>query len=498
MALPARPRIEHVVSVHSRTKKLRAPARGQRASTAARCRSDTAGHYAQRCSTAGTYLPPQCELHAIARCSGWPLALANPLEEVMSHKPENGPAHTSPKVASTAGKQLSDKKSGAAEKSVAGSALTQAPDKGKAKNEWDDDFLNRRDEANYLSEYLAARYHVKKNERGFVLAINGDWGLGKSFLIDRWSSDLKKSGHPVIMFNSWENDFTTEPLVAFISELNSALDIYFSKMPQGQIILKSWLNQAKAVLVPTLKVVGLAALKHGAGVGMQELNTYVLGTGENEHKEIVDIDTKEIAEKLEKVIEEELKSHVNVKKSIQNFKTILSDLVNFLEDQAGTQLPIFIFIDELDRCRPDYAIKLLEGIKHLFGIPGIHFIVATNLSELAHSIRAVYGEQFGAERYLKRFFDMEYSLPEPEGIEFAAELMTPISQLTNANFIIGMESTLHADAYPAKNLSYVFLRYALAFDLRLRDQQQAAKILEAALLTLGNSPEKKCMVSPET
>ena len=40
---------------------------------------------------------------------------------------------TSKKVASKAGKQLKDPKSTKDEKSVAGSALTQAPDKKKAK-----------------------------------------------------------------------------------------------------------------------------------------------------------------------------------------------------------------------------------------------------------------------------------------------------------------------------------------------------------------------------
>lgn len=362
---------------------------------------------------------------------------------------------------------------------------------------WKDDYLKRKDEARYLTKYLLARYQAKKNENGFVLAVNGDWGLGKSFMIERWSKELEHIGHPTVMFNSWENDFTPEPLVAFISELNSALSTHFDKMPTAKEFRRKWLSRAKAVLVPSAKVAGLALLKHGAGVGLNDLKA-LWETDESAGADEVDdddedegheskIDTKELREKLEKVVEDELKSHTNVKQAIKDFKSQLAALVDYLDTRPEVQLPIFVYIDELDRCRPDYAIKLLEGIKHLFGIPGIHFIVATNLPQLAHSVRAVYGEKFDAERYLKRFFDMEYSLPEPEGIEFAAELMSPLADLTEANFITGLDRSYRPDEFPAKNLSYIFFKYALTFGLTLRDQQQAAKVMEACLLTFGKT-----------
>jgi hypothetical protein len=355
-------------------------------------------------------------------------------------------------------------------------------------NFWADDHLKRSEEANYLTGYLAARYQAKKHEMGFVLAVNGDWGLGKSFMIDRWGKDLQRAGHPVVMFNSWENDFTSEPLIAFIAELNSAMSSHFDRLPRGEELRREWLATAKSVLVPTLKIVGTAALKHATGLGIDQAQA-LFGSGDSEtsdgEKDDFKFSAKEIGEKLAKVIEDELKSHTNVKQAIIDFKQRLSILVSYLDTQTSVQLPIFVFIDELDRCRPDYAIKLLEGIKHLFGIPGIHFIVATNLAELAHSVRAVYGEKFSAERYLKRFFDMEYTLPEPEGLAFASELMTPLLVLTEATFITGFEGIYSDDHFPAKNLSFIFFQYAKAFALRLRDQQQACKVLEASLLTLG-------------
>lgn len=356
---------------------------------------------------------------------------------------------------------------------------------------WSGDHLGRRDEATYLSNYLVARFRAKSNEAGFVLAVNGDWGMGKTFMLDRWSKEMRLAGHPVVSFNSWENDFTPEPLVAFIAELDVALTPYFKRMPKGSQLRAKWFAQAKAVLLPSLKIAGFALAKHAAGVSYVQISE-LLQNDENDNS--VDdktaqgdkkFDVKDLGEKLEKVIEDTLKSHTSTKKAIQTFKERLALLIKHLANESGVQLPICVFIDELDRCRPDYAIRLLEGIKHLFGVPGLHFIVATNLTELAHSVRAVYGTGFSAERYLKRFFDMEYSLPDPDGYRFSVELMTPIAEITKGSLITGLESLLNMHELPAKGLPFLFFRHAASFELQLRDQQQAARILEAALLSLG-------------
>ena len=84
--------------------------------------------------------------------------------------------------------------------------------------------------------------------------------------------------------------------------------------------------------------------------------------------------------------------------------------------------PIYILIDELDRCRPIYALTLLERVKHLFDISGYQFVIATDTEQLQHTVRAVYGEGFDARRYLKRFFDIQYSFPEVDPLKHAKYL----------------------------------------------------------------------------
>lgn len=76
------------------------------------------------------------------------------------------------------------------------------------------------------------------------------------------------------------------------------------------------------------------------------------------------------------------------------------------------QAPAFILIDELDRCRPSYAVEMLETIKHIFDIPGVVFILATDTEQLQHAIKVVYGEGFNASAYLRRFFKRQCTLKE--------------------------------------------------------------------------------------
>jgi hypothetical protein len=80
-------------------------------------------------------------------------------------------------------------------------------------------------------------------------------------------------------------------------------------------------------------------------------------------------------------------------------------------------------IDELDRCKPTYAVSSLERLKHLFSVPGVVFVLALDSEQLGHSIRAVYGSGMDAEGYLRRFIDYEFELPLSHPGDFAHYLM---------------------------------------------------------------------------
>ena len=97
----------------------------------------------------------------------------------------------------------------------------------------------------------------------------------------------------------------------------------------------------------------------------------------------------------------------NILDGQKNKETLQGDIQDFLHslmNENGNRL--VIFIDELDRCRPDFAVKLLERIKHYFVDEQITFVFSVNLEELSNSVRHFYGESFNAGRYLGRFFDL--------------------------------------------------------------------------------------------
>ena len=88
--------------------------------------------------------------------------------------------------------------------------------------------------------------------------------------------------------------------------------------------------------------------------------------------------------------------------------------------------PTVVLIDELDRCRPSYAIELLETAKHIFGVDNVVFVLAVNREELAHSVKALYGSEFGANGYLGRFFDIDFRLPAPNRQAFIRNMLSGV------------------------------------------------------------------------
>ena len=93
------------------------------------------------------------------------------------------------------------------------------------------------------------------------------------------------------------------------------------------------------------------------------------------------------------------------KKNIISFK---NSLANFIEKSTEDK-PVVFIIDELDRCRPNYAVEVLEQIKHLFSVPKIVFVLSIDKEQLGHAVRGVYGsEKLNADEYLRRFIDILY------------------------------------------------------------------------------------------
>ena len=107
----------------------------------------------------------------------------------------------------------------------------------------------------------------------------------------------------------------------------------------------------------------------------------------------------------DKDILEEIELAEDIRKKV---KTIFDDVIVEKVDK------LVIFIDELDRCRPGYALEMLERVKHYFDDERIIFVMSINKSQLIHTISKFYGNEFASSLYLNKFFDVSIQLPKAE------------------------------------------------------------------------------------
>lgn len=254
------------------------------------------------------------------------------------------------------------------------------------------DKLERKDAIENLSSLLVA------TKEPLTMSINADWGAGKTTFVKMWQAHLKKQ-HKVqsIYFSAWEDDFSKEPLISILGELSSYIDEKLSMKSE----IKEGFEKAKELGGKIIKR-GLPALIKGATGGILDLDKGF----EDAIGAITEQATKELIEKYSKE-----------KEITEKFKGAIQEILQNIDKDK----PFVIFIDELDRCRPIYAIELLERIKHIFGIEGLIFVLSIDKKQLAESIKSQYGN-IDTDNYLRRFIDLEYSLKNPSVDKFCDAL----------------------------------------------------------------------------
>ncbi|HBP50074.1 P-loop NTPase fold protein [Pseudomonas sp.] len=226
-----------------------------------------------------------------------------------------------------------------------------------------------------------------------VFSVNAPWGAGKTTYLRMLHSSLKIESKKSIYFSAWETDFAEDPLVAFLGEMNVNICAFTGANSTKR---KAWENAKKAGAQIVKKVIPVAIKLATAGLIDAE--------------KLLEEEASKLAEELSKDV---IGSYTKNKQAIVDFK---DNLAKILVSDDGQAEKLYIFVDELDRCRPTYAIELLERIKHLLDIEGLVFVLALDKGQLAHSVKAIYGSDFDAAGYLKRFIDVEFSLP-PSDIE---------------------------------------------------------------------------------
>ncbi len=311
--------------------------------------------------------------------------------------------------------------------------------------------------AENLTEYL------KLQENGYVLNVDGEWGSGKTFFLKAWE-DMLKGKHPTCYIDAWTLDYLNDPLATLSRRILEAMH----KNLDSVGLLNPDLE--KEVFEGLYKVLSTGV--HIAGEIIENTTTPAIG------KAIQHGITK-LDDKLLKSGKDQYELFKKSEDALVQFRVTLQQYIDQTFDKRPETSPFFIFIDELDRCRPNYAIELLESVKHLFCLKNTVFVVATNRSEMEKSIQKVYGDGFKSDNYLSRFFDRSVSIRSPSKQKF----------LNNSKKLENILTQITTICYERKEVDFLdFLSSAFsAHNIELREID---KILDQIVLSLPNLENK--------
>ncbi|CAD5902105.1 P-loop NTPase fold protein [Carnobacterium maltaromaticum] len=254
-------------------------------------------------------------------------------------------------------------------------------------------------------DYLQRKKHLnnlitlfKNVSDPIVVGIDGEWGTGKTIFLKQFEilvnnkEEIESASFPILKefktnntvfyFNSWENDMYDNPLQSLLFNLAKK---YENDLNRKNYDIRNLLKYGKTIFNIGLKVVSKGVLESDDLKVGHEDNTQLLDS-------ILTVE--------------------EIRKEIDKFLNIITK-----------EKKLIIIVDELDRCKPTFAIELLEVIKHYFLHNSVHFILCSNKSELTHTVKRYYGQDFNGYEYLDRFFDFEYNLPTPNRIDYAKNVL---------------------------------------------------------------------------
>ena len=232
------------------------------------------------------------------------------------------------------------------------------------------DLLGRNKEVDNVLEIF--RY-VNESKKNYTLMINGEWGSGKSYLFNLLSEKLKAEKYCFLLnYNAWENDFYEEPAIGILATLVEQLDMFFrdTEITHGVLSL--------------IKMIACGLIKTKWGVDVETvISNFQKGSD---------------------------KGSCKVDDNFQSFKVAL-EKIRAAISELSEHYTIVVLVDELDRCLPEHAIKVLERMHHIFyKIPNCLILIAVDASQLNATVESIFGAHKNTEEYLRKFIDFQIQL----------------------------------------------------------------------------------------
>jgi hypothetical protein len=256
--------------------------------------------------------------------------------------------------------------------------------------------LGRKSEGVQLSDL------VQRVDNPMVVALDGPWGSGKSFFLKCWVGEHTKTYNEsatTVYFDAFKDDFLDDPLISIVAALSERLAVDEETDPVSSTVAKGLehLKRYAPVLARGVLRAGINKLSANALDGIED-------AAETLQDDAINVFSTEAI----KATNEFWQADQSKRAAMAGFEASLAEI-------ATPKKKMIIVVDELDRCRPDYALSVLETIKHFFQVPNVHFILGVNLAELANSVRARYGAATAAEKYLQKFVTVTMPIKVPRG-----------------------------------------------------------------------------------
>lgn len=269
------------------------------------------------------------------------------------------------------------------------------------KDYFKDDLLNRKYIAlNWTESFL-------KNGTSKVIAVDASWGMGKTYFATNWVKMLKHDNWQVCYIDAFEYDFTDDPfmiishsIIEMLKSNNNFTELEDIANYLGILFRAFKSNAINAI--PSIADGGVMALTGAPNdkiikSAVKKITDIVINTLNKSSRE----DNGSIHNPFSSITEKDM-TYNNIVKA---FKKLLEKKATLVAKETGK--PLVIIIDELDRCKPTFAIEFLEKLKHIFDIDNLVFVTFINHNELANAVKGMYGESFDGEKYLDKFFNLK-------------------------------------------------------------------------------------------
>jgi KAP family P-loop domain len=274
------------------------------------------------------------------------------------------------------------------------------------------DFLGRQETGKKLSNL------VEQIDDPLVIALDGAWGSGKSHFLKRWVGEHIKEQYgrtsQTVYFDAFQHDFLDDPLITLTGVIADRFGELTANDKIEETKKSTKIKKAAWAIGRGVLRVGASMATFGATEALEDVGDAVAGAIGDEAKNAIS------ATSFDDEATAFWNKHSAQIAAMQAFHAALAELTEPYTDEDEKENPdhkvgtpshkLVIVIDELDRCRPDYALSLLETIKHFFNVDGVHFVLGVNLKELQNSVRARYGQGVDAETYLQKFITLTMDL----------------------------------------------------------------------------------------